>query len=322
MSSPLTAKRRKLNEASTTLARPFVSPLKTAKSDPTTLSRHHNGTTSTPYRPSTLTHTVAASPTTTPSSSSKYKPPGAIATKSTPVRISIGRLTNRTTKDPAEIATQKSITSLELQIRAVRNEIDTLSQAQRLSASSRDAELEELAAKWKAAAQCVAEEVFGTVKERVCRMGGVQAWRESEKRKFDRVHGLGEFAEKDASAQEDDEEDCEFDSQGEELPEEEAEWRKSEKKRIRKEREDAMDDEGVEADAGESGEKRELVWQEPGQDDDVSVQCYRSVNMALTLLQEFTIDMMLRSLNIDLDVIGYDKVAQKWVLRDLVQEPK
>lgn len=32
----------------------------------------------------------------------------------------------------------------------------------------------------------------------------------------------------------------------------------------------------------------------------------------LILIQNFTIDMMLRSLNIDLDVIGYDKELQKW----------
>ena len=37
-----------------------------------------------------------------------------------------------------ELAAQKAITSLEHQIRTTRNEIDTLSQAQRLSASSRD----------------------------------------------------------------------------------------------------------------------------------------------------------------------------------------
>lgn len=28
--------------------------------------------------------------------------------------------------------------------------------------------------------------------------------------------------------------------------------------------------------------------------------------------QSFTIDMMLQSLNIDLDVIGYDKHGQRW----------
>ena len=313
MSSPLTVKRRKLNEASNTLARPFVSPLKTAKSDPTTLSRLHNGTTSTPYRPSTLAHTIVAAPTMTPSSSSKFNRPGTAATKSTPIRKSISSLTTRTTKDPGELAVQRAITSLELQTRAIRNEIDTLSQAQRLSASTRDAELEELAAKWKAAAQSVAEEVFGTVKERVCRMGGVQAWRESEKRKFERVHGMGEFAEKDAAAEGDDDEGCEFDSQGEELPEEEAEWRKSEKRRIRKEREEAMEGESEVVDAGD-GEEKEMVWQASGQDDDVSVKDYCCVETVLTFKQEFTMDMMLRSLNIDLDVIGYDRVGQRWVL--------
>jgi Swi5-dependent recombination DNA repair protein 1 len=29
--------------------------------------------------------------------------------------------------------------------------------------------------------------------------------------------------------------------------------------------------------------------------------------------QSFTIDMMLRSLNIELDVIGYDKEGQRWI---------
>ena len=147
-------------------------------------------------------------------------------------------------------------------------------------------------------------------------MGGVQAWRDSEKRKFDRVHGMGEFAEKETT-QEDDDEDCEFDSQGEELPEDEAEWRKSEKRRIRKEREEAMEGEGDVVDTGDGdgdgGEKKEMVWQEPGQDDDVSVHHCWCVAVVLTSRQEFTVDMMLRSLNIDLDVIGYDKVGRRWV---------
>ena len=33
----------------------------------------------------------------------------------------------------------------------------------------------------------------------------------------------------------------------------------------------------------------------------------------LTALQTFTMDMMLRSMNIDLDVIGYDKENQRWI---------
>lgn len=34
--------------------------------------------------------------------------------------------------------------------------------------------------------------------------------------------------------------------------------------------------------------------------------------VSLTFLQTFTMDMMLRSLNIDLELIGYDKDAQRW----------
>lgn len=32
----------------------------------------------------------------------------------------------------------------------------------------------------------------------------------------------------------------------------------------------------------------------------------------LTYLQSFTMDMMLQTLNIDLKLIGYDKIAQRW----------
>jgi len=33
----------------------------------------------------------------------------------------------------------------------------------------------------------------------------------------------------------------------------------------------------------------------------------------LTFFQSFTMDMMLRSLNIDLEVIGYERDAQRWI---------
>lgn len=97
-------------------------------------------------------------------------------------------------------------------------------------------------------------------------MGGVAAWRESEKKKNDRFGGF----EKEAEV-EDDDADCEFDSQGEELPEEEQEWRKKEKARVRQEARDAMEDdmvEGGELEEGAAGKSK--VWEEPGGDDDVS----------------------------------------------------
>jgi Swi5-dependent recombination DNA repair protein 1 len=55
------------------------------------------------------------------------------------------------------------------------------------------------------------------------------------------------------------------------------------------------------------------VWQQTGSDDDVSM---KQIEMHLAHtdgLQSFTIDMMLQSLNIELDVIGYDREGQRWV---------
>lgn len=96
-------------------------------------------------------------------------------------------------------------------------------------------------------------------------MGGVAAWRESEKKKFERSHGLGEFKQE---PEEDDDADCEFDSQGEELPEEEQEFRKKAKAKARQEMKDA-----AEVDEPEDGGKaqgKKQVWDEGGGDDDVS----------------------------------------------------
>lgn len=100
-------------------------------------------------------------------------------------------------------------------------------------------------------------------------MGGVQAWRESERQKYERANGLGEFGGQEDLV--DDDADCEFDSQGEELPEEEVEWRKSQKRKARQEAEDAAD---VHV-GGEDGEVedrggRKQVWMEQDADDDVS----------------------------------------------------
>ncbi|KAF2215679.1 hypothetical protein CERZMDRAFT_10113, partial [Cercospora zeae-maydis SCOH1-5] len=152
----------------------------------------------------------------------------------------------------------------------VQNELDILKQAETLSNSTTDADLENLRDKWRLASQYAAEELFGTVKERVCRMGGVAAWREMEKKRHDRSHGLGDFAE----------------------PEDEQEYRKKLKQRARREAMDAMDEPD---NPREQMDAKKEVWQEPGKDDDT-----------------FTMDMMLRSLNIDLSVIGYDKQMQKW----------
>lgn len=105
------------------------------------------------------------------------------------------------------------------------------------------------------------------MKERVCRMGGVAAWRETEKQKYNRAHGLGEFAQQEEEV-EDHDADCEFDSEGEELPEDEQEYRKKMKRQALEELREAAD-EPDEPEIDPSAHKGQ-VWQEAGQDDDVS----------------------------------------------------
>jgi Swi5-dependent recombination DNA repair protein 1 len=269
-SPPTTAKRRRLNNATHTLSKPFVSPLKTADANnlqTPTKSRRSNviAPANTPYIPSTLAHTINAA-TSTPLSKPQLSRPPAI----TPVRSNSVRRPAYSTPfakrlDPAEQAVQKAITSLEMQIKAVRNDIDALNQAAKYTNDSSDNDLEELAIKWKAASQAAAEEIFGSVKERVNRMGGVEAWRDSEKQKYERSNGMGEFAEPEKV----DDADCEFDSQGEELPEDEQEYRKKEKRRVQREAMEAAD---VDEPVVEEQTGLKQVWQQTGNDDDVSMR--------------------------------------------------
>lgn len=307
-STPMTAKRRRLNNATNTLSKPFVSPLKTADAlkTPSKSRRSDVIAISNPsYVPSTLAHTINAAslaPLPKPQSS---RPSAITPVRSNPVRKYAYSTPFAKRLDPAEQAVQKEITSLELQIKAVRNDIDALNQAVKYTRES-DNDLEDLAVKWKLASQAAAEEIFGSVKERVNRMGGVEAWRDSEKQKYERSNGIGEFAEPEVE----DDADCEFDSQGEELPEDEQEYRKKKKRRLKQEAMEAADvDERVVED--DTGPKQ--VWQQTGNGDDVSINLFPDRVTSADSLQSFTIDMMLQSLNIDLDVIGYDKQGQRWV---------
>ncbi|KAK3117049.1 hypothetical protein LTR53_001928 [Teratosphaeriaceae sp. CCFEE 6253] len=290
MSSPLGVKRRRLNDATNTLTKPFVSPMRGTNAHRRPLNDRTNGP-RTPYIPSTLAHTVQSSHA-HPEPSPLAKPRSILASTTTTT-------SNKRRPDPAELSAQRDLTRLESRTRALRTENDTLAQAHQIASSSTDDELAAVAEKWRLASQQAAEELFGTVKERVCRMGGVTAWREQEKMKFERANGMGEFAQKEEP--EDDDADCEFDSQGEELPEAEVEYRKKEKRRVRQEAMDAADDGGggvteQQEMMAEQNAAKSRIWAEQGKEDDT-----------------FTMDMMLRSLNIELKVIGYDKHAQRWI---------
>ncbi|KXT03041.1 hypothetical protein AC578_658 [Pseudocercospora eumusae] len=291
MSSPLSIKRRKLNDATAKLKKPFVSPMRSTKPEQAgdNVSKANVGIRE--YTPSTLAHTVKnAYSFSAPKVANPASTPGAaIPLRKQP---SFTWSTSKKKASPEEQAAWKAVNAVQTQIRNVQKELDILKQAEQLATSSTDAELEALCEKWRHCSQAVAEELFGTVKERVQRMGGVAAWREMEKRKYERAHGLGEFAQEEEP---EDDADCEFDSQGEELPEEEQEFRKKMKRQAKQEAMDAAE-EPEQPEADSNGGKLQ-IWQEETNAEDDS----------------FTMDMMLRSLNIDLNVIGYDKAAQKWI---------
>ena len=268
MTTPLGLKRRRIDEVTNTLKKPFVSPLRAAqKTERAPLQETDSNAPSpvhrSPYIPSIHAHTTepGAHAEVVSQQQTDYVP-----AKSTPIRKYATFSTSAKRPDPEEIAMQRSITALELQTRRVQNDIDALQQADQISNSSTDADLEALVDKWRLASQAVAEDLFGTVKERVYRMGGVAAWKESEKNTHNRFNGQGAFAERDESKKDD--ADCEFDSQGEELPEDEQEYRKKMKRKARQEMVEAADvPERLESEE----DKEKKVWQEDGLDDDVSL---------------------------------------------------
>lgn len=163
------SKRRRLNNAASTLSKPFKSPLKAAEQpdenhgrEPSKEQQHANTPTAvTNHRSRPNTH-----PTTTTAQRSTQ----------TPTR-------DRSKSDPQFLTLQKQHSSLLLQLTALRGSLTTAQQAVKIAASSSSSsssnhDLESLILKWKLASREAAEEVFNGAKDRVNGMGGVGAWRE------------------------------------------------------------------------------------------------------------------------------------------------
>jgi len=171
---------------------------------------------------------------------------------------------------------------LEKQLREVKEELDTAEQARKIEADSQkrdsdgdiDGELVELIEKWKGASRLAAEELFGKVRDRVNRMGGPRAWKEMQKKQ-----------EQNRNAWDQEEQTNNNDSDDEE--------NKDVEKR------DIYAEYGIEPETENEKSQREKgvgdTGELPGQED------------------EFTMAMMLRTLNVDLDIIGYSREQQRWI---------
>ncbi|PGH06215.1 hypothetical protein AJ79_06603 [Helicocarpus griseus UAMH5409] len=272
------AKRRRIDQAASTLSKPFKSPLR--KPAPTT-SADNGGNLSTPNKQETSLKTSHSNPnpvlshtTTTTSSTNSPRTPSALKRSTNPSsRQSTTPSSLSSPSAPPELlALQKQHTALTSRLAALRAELDTINQALKVEKSGQDAELEVLIRKWKTASREAAEELFVGAEERVKRMGGVKGWREG--------------------------------------------MRKAEERRARWDEEEMVAN-AVNGGEGEDGEEIEgLRAEEVDVDVDVDADVAKEKKEGDGDGDEdesFTMDMMLKSLNIELDLIGFDKDTQQWV---------
>jgi hypothetical protein len=168
----------------------------------------------------------------------------------------------------------------------LRNEIQILTQAHALATSTKDEDLQVLIDRWRTASRAAAEELFGSTRDRVNRMGGVGAWKEREKEARERTQ----------------------------------KWDREEMEAERERMEQAMEDGEIGDEAydkyAEIADERSQEEEEESlprsADDDVRRYMPPIPEHYANLRQSFTMDMMLKTLNIDLDLIGYSKEAQRW----------
>lgn len=191
MSTPQ-AKRRRLNEATKTLQKPFKSPFRT------------------PLRPNTSSDPPSSDPpeTYTPGPVAVYEPLLVVNNKSAPIPTTTiaPAIQPPTTPAPVKKLVSKALASrpslltpsrtegkkapskpsIARETMQLRNELQMLKQAQTLATSTKDDDLVVLIDRWRSASRAAAEELFGTTRDRVNRMGGVGAWKEREKESKDR----------------------------------------------------------------------------------------------------------------------------------------
>jgi Swi5-dependent recombination DNA repair protein 1 len=181
MSTPA-AKRRRIDAASQTLAKPFRSPFKTPFKSPVKASASQDNTSTAAQGKNPLapknTNSLLSSRSKTPSLpappasfATPARSPGAKKTFSSPVQAAA------LNADPNIAPLLRLQRELDKQLREVKEELETAQQARKIEADSAkkdpngeiDGELVELIDKWKAASRQAAEELFGKVRDRVNR---------------------------------------------------------------------------------------------------------------------------------------------------------
>ncbi|QSZ29506.1 hypothetical protein DSL72_004020 [Monilinia vaccinii-corymbosi] len=286
MSTPA-AKRRRM-EAASTLQKPFRSPFKTPFKSPLIKGS-----------PSTRASAAAAAAAAAASAPLPSKAPSSYPVVSIPSPNTATRTKKYFTSpvsaavlnaDPDIAPLIKEQRELEKQLKEAKEELDMAEQAKKIERDSKakdkdgsgeiDAELVELCEKWRGASRLAAEELFGRVRDRVNRMGGPRAWKEMQKRQQEYQNNWDQDEANNNNNNNNDSDD------------EDEEGKDTDKRDIYAEYSIDPETENEKAQRapglGDTGEN-------PGEED------------------EFTMAMMLRTLNVDLAAIGYDRAQQRWI---------
>ncbi|KAI0998588.1 hypothetical protein K3495_g9609 [Podosphaera aphanis] len=285
MSTPA-AKRRRLDAAHQILSKPFRSPFKTPNK--TLIKGSSPDLKVTPSL--AKVETSLTSKNTNPSISRKHL--NSYSTTSRPIGTpSRGLRSRKNYQSPvaAAVLEDQSIVSLlriqrelEKRLREVTNELETAEQAKKIETNSRsknpdgeiDEELRDLIFKWTMASRQAAEELFSKVRDRVNRMGGPRVWKEMERKRLENFNSWDQ--EEEIHHNENDPDDSK-DTEKRDIYAEYSIDPETENEKSQKT-----------SGFGDTGEL-------PGEEDD------------------FTMAMMLRTMNIDLDIIGYDRYQHQWV---------
>ena len=182
------AKRRKLDESSSTLSKPFRSPMRVDVEAQSRQINHNEQIVSdrpvkvTDHKNRSDANVTKVKQNTPHPSTEKSRPP---LNSSSPVRKSPPPLSaspHGPAKDAEYTSFQKQHSALTLQLSKLRQAIDTAQQALKIQSSNADTDLDILIRKWQFVSREAAEELFAGARDRVNRMGGVGAWRERNRK--------------------------------------------------------------------------------------------------------------------------------------------
>ncbi|KAJ9650503.1 hypothetical protein H2198_010190 [Neophaeococcomyces mojaviensis] len=168
------AKRRRIDNASSTLCKPFRSPLKVSDNDCQSLppSKKDN-------------HVQQASSCVSPVQTDLRIPTKQEQTSS--VNHSAILNTTSTTNDDV-IQLQRQYSSLTQQLRKLKQDLDVTEHALKIQSSTEKGQLEALILKWRSIARDAADDVFAAAQSRVKAMGGLKAWQDNALRSSDMWH--------------------------------------------------------------------------------------------------------------------------------------